>query len=69
MTKEDIETQAALYEDSCHTSSTQKHFCDGAEWAKQELVNKAAEWIYNNQPTIGDSMRKYIEKFRQAMEE
>ena len=37
MTKENIETQAALYEDSCHTSSTQKHFCDGAEWAKQEL--------------------------------
>lgn len=38
MTKEDIEIQAALYEDSCHNPSVQQHFIDGAEWAKEELI-------------------------------
>lgn len=46
--------------------------CDGwmqgAEWASKEIISKAAEWIYNNQPTIGDSMLEYVDKFRRAME-
>lgn len=44
-------------------------FIRGAEWAKEEIISKAAEWIYNNQPTIGDSMLEYIDKFRKAMTE
>lgn len=43
-------------------------FIRGAEWASKEIISKAAEWIYNNQPTIGDSMLEYVDKFRRAME-
>lgn len=75
MTREDIEIEACLYEDGCHNPSVQKHFKDGAEWAKQELIDKACEWLrsridYDN---TGRSCRVFfmdsIELFRKAMEE
>lgn len=45
MSKEDIEIEAALYEDACHTPSIQQHFIDGANWAKHETVDKACDWL------------------------
>lgn len=45
MTKEDIEIQAALYEDSCHNPNIQTHFIEGAEWVKENIIDKTCEFL------------------------
>lgn len=53
----------------CPAYYTHDGWMQGTRWATKELIDKAARWIYNNPPSIGDSMREYIDKFRKAMVE
>lgn len=79
MTREDIEIEACLYEDGCHNPSAQKHFKDGAEWARQEIIDKACEWLKENVEKYlynSGGFEEYIPRcgglftdFRKAMEE
>ncbi|MDO4803077.1 MAG: hypothetical protein Q4A15_13000 [Prevotellaceae bacterium] len=74
MSKEDIEIEAALYEDACHNPSIQQHFIDGANWAKCELIEKACKWLYDQiDMGKGKSCRVFfidtaVERLRKAME-
>lgn len=56
MTNENIHLQALLYEDECHNPSVQKHFEDGAEWARNEVIDRACKWLHS---IIGDGFVRY----------
>lgn len=45
-------------------------FIRGAEWADHTLIDKACEWLLEQEETIGISFQEdFIERFRKAMQE
>lgn len=65
MTQEDIEIEACLYEDACHNPSVQQHFIDGANWAKDKMIEKLCVYMenFNQGSRIQvdiDSWRKFL---------
>lgn len=69
MTKEDIHIQALLYEDECHNPSVQKHFEDGAEWAREETIKEASLWLSDFLcGRYDDSVNeRFVKQFQEAM--
>ena len=45
-------------------------FIQGAEWADKTMIEKACDWLLQQEEMIGVSFEKdFIERFKKAMEE
>lgn len=78
MNKEDIEIEAALYEDACYNLSIQQHFIDGADWAKYEIIDNTCNWLrkylidyvsFDHLNGIDIEYDNLVNSLKQAMEE
>ena len=56
------------YESSCNQSYIAGNYITGANWADKTMVEKAAEWLREQEEMVGISFPDdFIERFKQAM--
>ena len=80
-TSNDLEEAAKNHKSAIHivspqwTSEVEKAFKAGAEWQKEQIIDKACEWLRTNYEDIGiryirgHKVEDEIEAFKKAMEE